>query len=390
MSGAARPDRPTVLVNLLWMVPGVVGGSEDSMTDALRGIAEAAPDDLELRLAVLEPFAAAHPDLADAFALEVLAEDGSNKARRVLAEQTWLARTARRHGAQVVHHAGGTVPFAHPGRVVLTIQDLQPLDMPRNFSVVKRAYLHAMLGRSARAADLVQVPSDFTRERVITLLGVDPDRVRVVAWAARRPTPGTSIDLSAARAAGIVPDAPFLLYPAITYPHKNHRILLEAMAHLQGPAAGSVLVLTGGAAGAEDEVAERIDALGLTERVWRTGRVGQERLDALYAGALGVLVPSRYEGFGLPALEAMQRGRPVVVARAGSLPEVVGEESLVDPDDVTAWTDAMQALLSMSDAERSARVARGHELADRFSPARTAEGLLDAYRSVLAGARSSS
>ncbi len=390
MTGAAPGTRATVLVNLLWMVPGVVGGSEDSMTDALRGIASAAPDDLQLRLAVLEPFAAAHPDLADAFALEVLAADGANKARRVVAEQTWLARTARRCDAQVVHHAGGTVPFIHPGRVVLTIQDLQPLDMPRNFSVVKRSYLRAMLGRSARAAEVVQVPSEFTRGRVVELLGVDPDRVQVVAWSARRPTPDASIDLPAARADGVVPDAPYLLYPAITYPHKNHLVLLEALARLEGPAAGSVLVLTGGSAGAEAEVAERIDALGLTGRVWRTGRVGQDRLDALYAGANAVVVPSRYEGFGLPALEAMQRSCPVVVARAGSLPEVVGEESLVDPDDVTAWTDAMQALQSMSDAERGARVARGHELAARFTPTRTAEGLLAAYRSALAGVRSPS
>ena len=113
-------------------------------------------------------------------------------------------------------------------------------------------------------------------------------------------------------------------------------------------------------------------------------------LAVLDDGASGVLVPSRYEGFGLPALEALQRGCPVAVARSGSLPEVVGEESLVDPDDVTAWTDAMQALLSMSEAERSARVARGHELAARFSRSRTADGLLAAYRAALTGDRSPS
>jgi alpha-1,3-rhamnosyl/mannosyltransferase len=385
------PSEPaTVLVNLLWLVPGVVGGSEDSLTDALRGIAATAPDDLQLRLAVLEPFAAAHPDLADAFPLEVLADDGTNKARRVLAEQTWLVRTARRLDARVVHHAGGTVPIAHPGRVVLTIQDLQPLDLPRNFSLAKRSYLTTMLGRSARAADVVQVPSEFTRERVVALLGVDPGRVCVVPWSTRPPADDGPIDLSAARAGGVVPDVPYLLYPAITYPHKNHRVLLDAAARLEGVGAESVLVLTGGAAGAEPEVAERIDALGLTDRVWRTGRVSAERLDALYAGACGVLVPSRYEGFGLPALEAMQRGCPVAVARSGSLPEVVGEESLVDPDDVTAWTDAMQSLLSMSEADRSARVARGHELAARFGRERTAAGLLDAYRSALARPPSSS
>jgi glycosyltransferase involved in cell wall biosynthesis len=259
-------------------------------------------------------------------ALEVLADDGANKVRRVLAEQTWLARAARRCGAEVVHHAGGTVPFTHPGHVVLTIQDLQPLDMPRNF-LGGQAVLPAHDARSVRAGRRGGPGAQRVHPAVgsSSCSGSTPDRVHVVAWAARRPTSGPSIDLVAARAAGVVPDAPYLLYPAITYSHKNHRVLLEAVAQqLHGPARDSVLVLTGGSAGAEAEVAERIDTLGLTERVWRTGRVGQERLDALYAGASAVVVPSRYEGFGLPALEAMQRGCPVVVARAGSLPEVVG------------------------------------------------------------------
>ncbi len=371
-------QRTTVMVNLLWLVPGVVGGSEESVTDALRAVAEAAPSDLDLRLAVLAPFVEAHRDLAEAFPTVVAGLDGRRKARRVLAEQTWLATQCRSAGATVVHHAGGTVPLVHPGSVVLTIQDLQPLDLPHNFSVAKRTYLRLMLGRSARAAAVVVVPSEFTRGRVVELLGIAPERVRVVPWAPR-PAPARTTSTTAA---GVVPDGPFLLYPAITYPHKNHLTMLDAFARLDGPAARARLVLTGGSAATEDRVRDRIDELGLTDRVLRPGRVDQATLEALYAAAAGVVVPSRYEGFGLPALEAMARGCPVVAARAGSLPEVARAEDLVDPDDVTGWTAAMQSVLALSDRDRADRVGAGLRAVERFSPERTAAGLIEAYRAA--------
>ncbi len=371
-------DRSTsVLVNLLWLVPGVVGGSEQSLTGALRSIAADPPTDLDLRLAVLRPFAEAHPDLAERFPLEVLPADGSDKVRRVLAEQSWLARVTRRSGAAVVHHAGGIVPVVHPGRVVLTVHDLQPLDLPRNFSRAKRSYISTMVGRSVRAAAVVCVPSEFTRQRVIDLLGADPASVVVVPWARSGPSAPSKV----ASGATAVPDGPYFLYPAITYPHKNHVVLLDALARI-GRDLDVSLVLTGGDGAAEAQVAEQICSLGLEDRVVRTGRVGQDQLEALYAAATAVVVPSRYEGFGLPVLEAMDRGVPVLAAAAGSLPEVARSEDLVDPDDVTAWTDAMQAVLALSDHDRADRIAAGRELAARFTPQRTAAGTLDAYRTA--------
>lgn len=368
----------TVLVNLTWLVPGVVGGSEESVTDALRAIDAAEPDDVTLRLAVLEPFAAAHADLAARHPCDVLALDGSSKPRRVLAEQTWLARRASEAGAQVVHHAGGTVPLVHPGAVVLTVQDLQPLDLPQNFSTAKRLYLRAMLGRSARAAARVVVPSEFTRGRVVELLGADPDRVVVVPWT---PRPAPSVPAAPPTEPWFT-EEPYFLYPAITYPHKNHAVLVEAFARLGGPRSGPRLVLTGGEGPREAAVAELVERRGLGDRVLRTGRVGRDRLESLYAGAAGVLVPSRYEGFGLPALEAMARRIPVVVSDAGSLPEVCRPDEVVPADDVTAWVDAVQAVLDLDADRRRARVAAGAELVARLTPDRTAAGLLDAYRSA--------
>jgi glycosyltransferase involved in cell wall biosynthesis len=376
VNAARRPGETRVLVNLCWLVPGVVGGSEDSLAGALRAVAAAPPDDLDIRLAVLEPFLDAHPDLAEAYDCTVLRLDGRNKVRRVLAEQSWLAGQVRRSGAHVVHHAGGVVPVVHPGRVVLTIQDLQPLDLPGNFPLAKRAYIKAMVGRSARAARTVTVPSGFTRSRVIELLGADPDRVRVVPWSAPSAQPAHP----GAPPGHEIPEDPYLLYPAITYPHKNHAVLLDAFALVARERPAARLVLTGGEGAEEAAVRRRMSAPDLVGRVQRPGRVPRGSLERLYGKAAGVVVPSRYEGFGLPVLEAMVRGCPVVASRAGSLPEVARAEDLVDPDDVTGWAAAMQCVLDLSEQQRSERVTAGRQLAAAFSPGATASGLLRAYR----------
>jgi alpha-1,3-rhamnosyl/mannosyltransferase len=389
MSGPG-PGATEVLVNLLWLVPGVVGGSEESTTDALRAVGDAAPDGLDLRLAVLAPFLHAHPDLADRFACEVLDADGRDKVRRVLAEQTWLAARTREVGADVVHHAGGVVPLRHPGRVVLTVHDLQPLDMPRNFRPSKRTYIRAMAGRSVRAATVVCVPSEFTRRRVVEVLDAEPERVLVVPWSVRLgPVRAGAPDAGAHDGAGqdggfpLPPDLagdPFLLYPAITYPHKNHLVLLDAFAQLARTEPGLRLVLTGGVSTAEGPVRERLARPDLVGRVLRTGRVPAPQLESLFRSATAVVVPSRYEGFGLPVLEAMVRGVPVLAADAGSLPEVARPEDLVPADDVTAWAAAMHAVVHSSGAERSARIRAGRERAATFSPERTARALIQAYR----------
>ena len=381
-----------LLVNLLWLVPGRVGGSEESVTTMLRAVAdELVPGEFpEVHLAMTPAVQAAHPDLAERFEVQVVDLDARSKPRRVLAEQTVLATVARQLDAQVVHHAGGIVPLAHPGRVVLTVHDLQPLDLPGNFTATKRTYVRAMVGRSARVAQVVCVPSEFTRGRVMELLKVPDDRVVVVPWAAPPvpQLPGHASPHPPVRAdegqpdpglADHVPTRPYFLWPAITYPHKNHQVLLAAFAELVGSGADVELVLAGGLGPSEGDVISTVVKLGLTDRVRRTGRVPAELLERLYGSAAAVVVPSRYEGFGLPVVEAQVRGCPVVVASAGSLPEVAAPADLVDPDDVAGWATAMQDVLRLTDAERQARADRGRALAAAFTPARTAQAQLAAY-----------
>jgi glycosyltransferase involved in cell wall biosynthesis len=391
---ASSTSRTRVLINLTWLVPGVVGGSEESTTDALRAIAADPPADLEIHLAVLKPFLDAHPDLVEHFAHHVLAVSGRNKVRRVLAEQGWLARLTKRIDAQVVHHAGGVVPLLHPGRVVLTIHDLQPLDLAHNFSATKRMYLRLMLGRSAKAAAVICVPSEFTAGRVEQLLGVKRDRLRVVPWCLSQ-----SLDLveseselvSNATAAVAVSKqdtlalnlpgkgSPYFLYPAVTYAHKNHLMLLQAFAQLKLKNPEVSLVLTGAAGPLEEQVNQSIHALGLSESVYRTGRIGSAQLDELVSEASAVVLPSLYEGFGLPALEAMAQGCLVLGSKSGSLPEVLQSENLLDPKDLTAWADAMQSVLVLTDSQRTERIKDGLQRAATFTPERTARALCDSY-----------
>jgi alpha-1,3-rhamnosyl/mannosyltransferase len=400
-STQTNSERTRVLVNLTWRVPGVVGGSEESTTDALRALAADLPADLEIHLAVLQPFVSAHPDLVESFSCHVLAASGSNKFARVLAEQTWLARLSRKIDAQVVHHAGGVVPLLHPGRVVLTIHDLQPLDLSQNFSTTKRLYLRLMLGRSAKAADAICVPSAFTSGRVKALLGVEPERIRIVPWCLRSIAPSItpsiapsiasasthseqsdSLGPSSVRSKLELHGSPYFLYPAVTYPHKNHLMLLDAFALLRQSYPEASLVLTGAAGPMEESVQKRISQLDLQGAVQRTGRVSAAELEDLCAGASAVVLPSLYEGFGLPALEAMARGCLVIGSDQGSLPEVLAAQDLVDPEDLTAWAAAMQAVLVMSDSQRATRRDAGLSRAAAFSPARTAAALCDSYRSV--------
>lgn len=382
-----------VLVNLLWLVPGVVGGSEESTTDALRALADrldateggngSRRDALDVHLAVLAPFGAAHPDLATRFETHVLDQDGRDKRRRVLAEQTWLASLTTRLGADVVHHAGGVVPLRHPGHSLLTVHDLQPLDHPENFRRAKRLYIASMAGRSVRAAVAVATPSEFTRHRVVELLDADPDEVVVVPWWV--PAPTTQDPPERFPLPPRLDGDPFVLYPAITYPHKNHRVLLDAFALVARDRPDLRLVLTGGAAAAEAPVWERIHRPDLEGRVLRTGRVPAAQLESLFAAAAVVAVPSEYEGFGLPVLEAMVRGAPVIAAAAGSLPEVARPEDLVAPDDVPAWAAALRGVLDEPTSARTERVAAGRRRAGSFTPQRTATALAAAYRRAADG-----
>lgn len=357
-----------VAANLAWLVPGRVGGSEEYTVRLLRAVLADAPDDLDLTLIGSPALFAAYPDLAAARCV-VLRGPQRWRPFRVFAESTSVYRATS--SADVVHHFGGRIPARHHGNDVVTIHDLQPLQMPENFSATKQRYLAWALPRSARSARLVLTPSEWVASTVVDLLGVEPIRVRAVSstW--------DDVDDSDPALADSLGDGPVVLYPAVTHPHKRHTLLLAAMERVVRERPDVTLVLTGGEGRAHHETATAVAAS--PGRVEQLGRVSAASLRGLFRRADVLAFPSAYEGFGLPVLEAMRAGLPVVAADRSALREIIGDTgTLVGSDDPQDWATAIVAALDRDEE----RVERARRRADQWSPAMAAGRLLAVWREL--------
>jgi glycosyltransferase involved in cell wall biosynthesis len=370
-------------VNLLWLVPGVVGGSEEYTVRLLASYARARPDGPEVVLFVNRSFRAAHPGIVAAYPTIMAPVQGSQKSLRVAAEATWLSRRARAERIDLVHHMGGNMLRTTPPGMV-TLHDLQPFAHPDHFSPLKRGYLEMTVPSALRRAVLVAVLSQHTREDVVTRMGVPGERIVLVPPGLDRPDPAFDPDeIARVRWTYDLGDRPFFVYPGITYPHKNHWALVEAFGRVAATDPEPLLALSGGVAGAEEALRVQIDELGLSDRVRRLGRIPRRHLDVLLAEATALAFPSTYEGFGIPVLEAMSRGCPVIASTATALPEIAGDAAIyVDPDDIDGWAAALRTLLD-DPARRADLAERGYRRAADFSWERSTEALRQAYEIAL-------
>ena len=366
---------PRIAVNLLWCRPGKVGGSEQYLARQLAGLARTGADDFEVSLYAPRGFAAVHPELR-AFRTIETPSDGSNRAVRIARESTWLP--ARTRGVAITHHGGGTVPFRTNGRTLVTVHDVQYLTYPQYFSRTRLAYLSRMMPRSLRRADAIAVPSSYVRDTLVDRFGLDPSSVHVVVHGIESVDTST-IDVAASQHRHGVHGIPYLIYPAITHPHKNHRFLVDLLA---GPWRESDvhLLFIGGEGRAHGELVAHIAASGVADRVHMTGHVGPVDRDALIAGADAVVFPSEYEGFGAPVAEAMLLGVPVVASDRTSLPGVVGDGGVVLPLDLQAWADVPQMVRN----RRDELVAAGRTRAAAFSLDASGRDLHGVYKGLVA------
>jgi len=373
VTGAVAGGPFRVGVDLLWLVPGDVGGSEEYAVRTLLAYAAHGPSDVRPVVHLSGTAAEAHPELGAAFDLEVCGVDNRNRGRRLLAESTWLADRTRVLDA--VHHVGGRIPVRTGAPVAVTVHDLQPLDHPEHFSVARRAYLRWALPRSVRRADVVVTVSDSVARQVVDRFGVSADRVVVVS-------------------SGVVPamvatdrarpsEPPTVLYPAVTHPHKRHVLLVEAF-HLLAERHPTVrLVLTGGAGRAEADVRRAIGTGPHADRIERTGRIPDEAMAERLATALVVAFPSSYEGFGIPVIEAMAAGVPVLVAAGTPAAGLVGSASVLPAAaDPVRWAAGLERLLVDEDHRRG-RIADGLVGATAHTWEDSAAALEQAWRLLL-------
>ncbi|MGQ9584813.1 MAG: glycosyltransferase family 4 protein [Anaerolineae bacterium] len=284
----------------------------------------------------------------------------------------------------VDHSYGHLVHFLEARRTVVTVHDLAPLalqDVGGRWRVASRLWTWALAG-VLKAARVI-ADSEFTRRELLRLTDYEPRRAVVVPAGVGqefRPIPDKAF-LAQVRARYHLSEGPILLHVGHGAPRKNLHGLLEAMALLpRYGLSGVQLVQVGAAFGSAEQTL--ISRLGLARRVHPLGFVPGGDLPALYNLADGLAFPSLYEGFGLPVLEAMACGTPVVCSNLASLPEVAGEAALsVDPRQVEALAEALARVLTDEPLRAELREA-GLRRAAQFTWARTAAAMANVYREV--------
>ncbi len=335
-----------------------------------------------------------HPEHRDLFgpvtppylARQGLPRTRASKLEKVWWEQAILPLTTRRLGADLLYAPYFSLPLFSGAPGVVTVHDLVPLVLPEYApSAPFKAYFKLVAAATRRAAAVV-TDSAHSAHDITTLLDVPRERIHVVPLGvdARYSAPVTGGEIAALRAKLALPDA-FMLYLGGIDPRKNTSVLLRALALLRDRGAAHLpLVFVGGRGGRFADPRHEAARLGLAGHVSFIEWVEDEDKPALYAAAAAFAYPSRYEGFGLPPLEAMAAGTPVLCADASSLPEVVGDAALtLDPDDVDAWADAWTRI--GDDAALRARLAEAGRLrAAAFTWDATVAGLRAVFAQALA------
>ena len=297
-----------------------------------------------------------------------------------------LSAELRKNPVDVLHVQFTAPPFC-PCPVVVSIHDLSFEHLPQTFNVRSRTQLRLTVRHSAKRAAKILTLSEHTRQDLIETYRVDADRITAIPLAA--PTHFGPIDdtkeLQRVRHTyGI--DGDYFLSVGSIQPRKNLARLVRAYASLRSENSAvklPKLVLAGKCAWLYDETLRALDESGVKDAVVLTGYVPDKDLPALYSGALCFVYPSYFEGFGLPPLEAMKCGTPVVVGNKTSLPEVVGDAGLtVDPFDVDAIAAGIKRLLYDSDLRRDLSL-KGQQRAAEFDWRETARRTLKVYEDVV-------
>ena len=293
--------------------------------------------------------------------------------------QLHAPRAVRRRHADLVHFTNAAAPLL-PGRpYVLTVHDLSVLRMPRSHPWARVATLPVSLLAMRRARQLI-VPSRATADELAGGLGVDRDRITVVHHApsppGRLPTqsPGDLLARLGLRREG------YLLATGTIEPRKNHLRLVEAFERLVAAGHDLRLVISGELGWYAEGLLRRIAASPVAERIVRTGYLPPGDLDSLIAASAAVCYVSLYEGYGLPVIEAMAVGAPVITSSVSSLPEVAGDAAvLVDPHDSAAIAAGIEEALG----RRDELIAAGRARAAQRSWADVAHETLADYRHAL-------
>jgi glycosyltransferase involved in cell wall biosynthesis len=272
-------------------------------------------------------------------------------------------------------------PIFNPGKIILTIHDLTPLLFPDIFSLQARTYMKIMIWLSKFKADKIITVSQNTKDDLVEMFNYNPKKIKVIY---------NGVDnsykiIDNKKLISEIKDKydtgkDFLLYVGNIKPHKNIPVLLKALSNIDKQ---NKLVIVGKRDKAYDEIFDIIDQNNLEDRIIFTGFVPDKDLILLYNAATLFVYPSLYEGFGLPPLEAMACGTPVITSNVSSLPEVVGYAAItVDPYNINGLAEEINKVLG-NEVLQKAMIKKGIERAKEFTWEKTARETIRVYEEVL-------
>lgn len=302
-----------------------------------------------------------------------------SRLRRVLYERTAYPSVIRRTGGDVYLGICNTLPPGLRVPSAVVIQSTQFQFVPESYGFLQRNYLRWGVAKAVRQADAVITVSEHSRQDVIRWLGADPEQVHAI----HHGLIFTPKDVS--RAAPKAP-RPYILFVGAFYPYKNLLRLIEAFSVLRQDGFPHELVIVGSDTPGmtRDDISRHAKAFGVDNAVRLPGRVPRDDLESFYAGADVFVMPSLYETFGHPVLEAMALGCPVVAARASSLPEVVGDAAeLVNPMSPAAIARGLAHVMTVP-GRRAELVSLGKARLNAFSWTTTAQQTLKVLETVAA------
>jgi glycosyltransferase involved in cell wall biosynthesis len=319
--------------------------------------------------------------------------------RSVPLSPRWLARIWHRAcipipvetfaGASRLYHATDFVlpPVKKQTRTLLTVHDLSFIRVPETAEPRLKAYLDVVVPRSVARANHILADSQATKADLIDLYQTNPDKVTVLlSGVDTRFQPADQIAQKTTREKYNLGGWPFIFSVGTVQPRKNYGRLIQALAQLRASKIDLHLVIAGGRGWLEDPIYEAVRASRMQDYVHFIGFADERDLSALYSAAECFVFPSLYEGFGLPILEAMACGTPVVTSNVSSLPEAAGDAALmIDPYDVEAITHAIQKLLFDKET-RQQTISKGFDHIQGFTWERSARQLMAIYRNMTSDA----
>ena len=304
----------------------------------------------------------------------------NNKLLRILWEQLILPLHVVDYKADILFSPGFVCPLVKTSKNVTVIHDMTFFSHPYVHTFFKRIYFPFMIKQAVKKSEKIIAVSNNTRKEIIKYTHIAEEKIAVTLLAANKFPVAEIADEKKLLKEKYGIDSDYLLFVGMIEPRKNIRLIIDSFNKIEDD--NLKLVIVGQKGWMTEELFERIGADNLEKRVIFTGFVPDEELSVFYKNARTFLYPSLYEGFGIPVLEAMSEGCPVITSNISSLPEVAGDAAiLIDPENSKELSDAINKI-SNDSKYREELTEKGFDNAKKFSWEKTAKQTLSIFEEV--------